>query len=94
MRKLIASILCLVLAMSHTLAQTCAVRGKVSGVQGNPVPNASVLVKGATSGVSTNADGAFSIPVANTAKALIVRSVGFAEQEYTIYIPNVLENGL
>ncbi len=84
MRKLIAMLLCVVLAATQLSAQTRTIRGRVLDEKNNPVANASVLVKGTTRGVATGADGNFSISIENNAKTLVVQSVGFATQEVAI----------
>ncbi|NOT51816.1 MAG: SusC/RagA family TonB-linked outer membrane protein [Chitinophagaceae bacterium] len=51
------------------------ITGKVTDDKGNPVANASVLVKGTTKGTTTKTDGTYSIDVPASAKALIFSSV-------------------
>jgi len=59
------------------------VTGTVTDSDGEPIPGASVLVKGKTTGTMTSAEGKFSI-VANTGETLIFRAVGFLETEVTV----------
>lgn len=65
-------------------SQTKPVTGRVTDDKGNPVPNASVLVKGSTQGTSTDENGNFSLEVPASASALTVSSLNFTEQEVRI----------
>lgn len=71
-------------------AQNRIISGQVKDIgSGETIPGASVLVKDdATTGSSTDIEGKFSISVPPTATILIIRSVGFAEQEITIGTTN------
>ncbi len=84
MRKRLLIMLGMLVVCLQLLAQTRMITGRITDGQGNAVPNASVTVKGTSLGTTTNADGAFSINVQPGATALIVSSVGFANQEVTI----------
>jgi TonB-linked SusC/RagA family outer membrane protein len=84
MRKLCA-VLVLVLAMFTQLAaQTRTVRGKITDDKGASLAGASILVKGTTTGTTSGADGSFSLNVPASAKTLVIRSLGFAQQEVAI----------
>lgn len=65
------------------LAQQTQVSGRiVSGTDGSPLSGASISVKGTSSGTLTDADGAYTLTVADAANAvLLVRYVGFVPQE-------------
>lgn len=84
MRKLVTMLLCVVLAATQLLAQTRTIKGKVTDAKSNPVPNASVVVKGTTTGTTTDANGDFSLNVPGTAKTLVVSSLNFTSQEVAI----------
>lgn len=84
MRKFITMVLCFLLATGQLWAQNRTVKGKIIDDKGAPVANASVLVKGTNTGTNTAADGGFSISVQSSAKALIVRALGFAQQEIAL----------
>src|SRR5690349_1351600 len=45
------------------LSQTNSISGKVTDVTGQPIPNASVIIKGTHSGTTSDAEGNFRIPV-------------------------------
>ena len=83
MRKLLLTLTAFLLFAGSLLAQK-TVTGKVTDDKGNPIPNASVLVKGTTTGTSTKADGTFSLTVPSNAKALIVSAIDMTTQEKAI----------
>ncbi|MEO7769307.1 MAG: SusC/RagA family TonB-linked outer membrane protein, partial [Ferruginibacter sp.] len=60
------------------------VTGTVKDDKGNPAVNASVLVKGTTTGTATDANGAFSIDVPNQKSTLLVSNTGFQAQEIPV----------
>ncbi len=65
--------------------QTLTVRGTVTNQDGEVLPGASVLIKGTTSGTSTNANGGYQLQVENATQAVLVfRFVGFDEQEVPV----------
>lgn len=76
--------LCIVLAVTQIAAQSRTVKGKITDDKNNPVANASVLVKGTTTGTTSGADGSFSLNVPATAKVLVVSSLNFTTQEVAI----------
>jgi len=64
------------------LAQTRTVSGRVTDQKtGEGLPGATVLLKGTTNGISTNADGAFSISVPGAEGTLVFSSIGYIAQE-------------
>src|SRR4030095_534345 len=60
------------------------ITGKVTDDKGNPVPNASVIVKGTTTGTTSKADGSFSLNVSANARALIFSAVDMTTTEVVI----------
>lgn len=81
MKKFVAMLVCIILAITQLVAQNRTIRGKVMDDKSNPVANASVLVKGTTTGTTTATDGSFTLTVDSRAKAMQVSSLGFAIQE-------------
>lgn len=65
-------------------AQTKVISGKVTDSTGSGVPGASVTVRGARTGVQTNAEGVFQISVPSNATSITVSSVGYDSQELSI----------
>ena len=84
MRRILATMLGLLIVISQLQAQTRTITGRVTDDKGNALPNASVRVKGSTTGVSSDLQGNFSISIAPNATTLIVSSVGFTETEIDI----------
>ncbi|MBI3233608.1 MAG: carboxypeptidase-like regulatory domain-containing protein, partial [Bacteroidetes bacterium] len=63
--------------------------GKVTDIDGNPVSFASVKVKGSPTGVSADANGAYSLRV-NPNAILVISGAGFKETEVPVGTQNVL----
>jgi len=57
--------------------------GTVNDEQGSGLPGISIVVKGTTTGTTTNANGAFQLNVANRNATLVVSGVGYLRQELT-----------
>ncbi|HEX7845093.1 MAG TPA: SusC/RagA family TonB-linked outer membrane protein, partial [Chitinophagaceae bacterium] len=83
MRKLLLTLTAFLLFAGALLAQK-TVTGKVTDDKGNPIPNASVIVKGTTTGTVTKADGTYSLTVPASAKAIIVSAVDMSTMEQII----------
>ncbi|MVN76855.1 SusC/RagA family TonB-linked outer membrane protein [Hymenobacter sp. HMF4947] len=73
----------LVMAALPAFAQTQAVTGHVIGSDGVPVPGATIVERGTTNGVTSNADGAFSLSVQPQA-TLVISSVGYTSQTVAV----------
>jgi TonB-dependent starch-binding outer membrane protein SusC len=84
MRKVLMLLMGLFVLCTQLFAQNRTVTGKVTDQNGAGVPNATVRVKGTTIGTTTSNDGTFSISVPANGRALLISSVGFAEQEIAI----------
>jgi TonB-linked SusC/RagA family outer membrane protein len=89
MKKIIISrflmvILCAVLALAQSFAQERTLSGTVTDAEsGEPMPGASVTVKGTTRGVITDLDGNFQIGVTE-GETVTVSFVGYMLQEFPI----------
>ena len=66
------------------ISDTFRVRGVVVDESGEPMPGASVLVKGTTNGVFTDVDGKFSLEGVIKTDVLIFSYVGYDREEYSI----------
>ncbi|RPD48188.1 SusC/RagA family TonB-linked outer membrane protein [Paracnuella aquatica] len=84
MRKLLCLVLGMLFVCVQLFAQNRTISGTITDDKGNPIPNASILVKGSNTGTTTNADGKFTISVGPNTRTLLVTSVGLAEQEVNI----------
>jgi TonB-linked SusC/RagA family outer membrane protein len=93
MRKLILLLLGVVFITGQLWAQR-TVSGKVSDDKGNPIPNASVIVKGTTTGTVTKTDGSYSLTLSANAKALIFSSVNMTTIEIPLGKDNVVNASL
>src|SRR4051812_7738451 len=82
---LVFMLLTLLFTVQFAIAQTTTVTGKVTDqVGGAPLANVSVVVKGTTTGVTTGADGGFSIAVPNRNAVLVFSYVGYGNQEMPV----------
>ncbi|TNF43838.1 MAG: SusC/RagA family TonB-linked outer membrane protein [Cytophagales bacterium] len=69
--------------LNLSLAQQQLITGKVSDANNQPLPGATVLVKGTTRGTVTDVDGSYSIQAAS-GEALVFSFVGFEAVEITV----------
>lgn len=83
MRKLKYLLTCLLVAsISLVSAQTKTVSGMVASAEDNqPIVGASVVIKGTSQGVATDANGRFSFSVPASAQTLVVSYIGMQSQE-------------
>ncbi|RYY00960.1 MAG: SusC/RagA family TonB-linked outer membrane protein [Gammaproteobacteria bacterium] len=84
MRKFLLLMLGILALSTHLLAQSRTISGRITDPQGNPVSNASVVVKGTTQGTTSDASGNFRITVPASAESLIISAIGFADQEISM----------
>lgn len=96
--KSVAPILAPLLAMSMLAAHAQApnathapapgpaplVQGRVINEDGQPLPGATILVKGTRLVFSTNADGFFAFPMPRTSEQVLVSLLGYAEAELAL----------
>lgn len=74
------------------LAQTRTVAGRViDQTSGEGLPGVTVLLKGTTTGISTNADGRYSLNVPETGGTLVFSSIGMVTQEIAIGNRNTVD---
>jgi TonB-linked SusC/RagA family outer membrane protein len=83
MRKSLAVLAILMLSSVWVLAQSKVVTGKVTDQLGQPVPFASIKLKGGNTGTSADADGAFSIR-AKQGDVLLVSGTGITALQFPI----------
>jgi TonB-linked SusC/RagA family outer membrane protein len=84
MRRLLFFMLGMLLFSAQLLAQNRNVTGKITDEKRNPIPNASVIIKGTTAGTTTDNTGSFSLSVPNNARTLVVSSVGMGQKEVSL----------
>lgn len=64
--------------------QTKTITGKVTDSSGEPLPGATVIVKGTTIGTVTDADGNFTLQIPSDAQTLQISFVGMKTQEVAV----------
>lgn len=75
----------LLLSCAQLFAQNRTVSGKVTDEKGNPIPFATVKVKGSKKGTFADAGGLFTVEVGKTTNVvLIISSQGFEEKEIPV----------
>jgi TonB-linked SusC/RagA family outer membrane protein len=77
MKKLLQSLFFLLFIASVAIAQERTLTGTVTGNDGQPIPGATVRLKGATGAVQTDPKGTFRINATSSATAVEVSSLGF-----------------
>lgn len=82
-RKLLLSVWLFFGLIGVAVAQDQAITGRVTDLQGTPVPGASVVLKGRSIGTNTDASGEFKLNAPATG-TLIFSFIGFASQEVAI----------
>ncbi|SOD99353.1 SusC/RagA family TonB-linked outer membrane protein [Spirosoma fluviale] len=72
-------------AFSTAKPADIVVKGRVTdNDKGDPIPGASIVLKGANKGTNTDANGQYSISVPNANAVLVFSFVGFEKQEVTV----------
>ncbi|MBK6380350.1 MAG: SusC/RagA family TonB-linked outer membrane protein [Chitinophagaceae bacterium] len=93
MRRFLSLFTMLMLCGVLAFAQSRVVTGKVTDIDGNPISFASVKVKGTSTGVSADANGAYSIKV-NPNAILEISGASFKTIEVPVGTQNVLNTVL
>jgi TonB-linked SusC/RagA family outer membrane protein len=89
------TILMLILTIMPVSAQQSRkVTGTVTNLQSQPIPGASIVLKGTFIGTSTDADGKFTIDVSGQDAILVVSFLGYAPQEVAVGSQNVINVNL
>ena len=84
-KSLLMGIVLMLTLFQVALAQTRTVAGRViDQTSGEGLPGVTVLLKGTTTGISTNADGRYSLNVPETGGTLVFSSVGMLTQEIAL----------
>jgi TonB-linked SusC/RagA family outer membrane protein len=83
MKKRLLLVACCLLASAFTFAQTVSGRVTTSS-EGTALPGVSVLVKGTTTGLTTDSDGRYSITVPDESSVLVFSFIGFVTQEIVV----------
>ncbi|QJB30643.1 SusC/RagA family TonB-linked outer membrane protein [Chitinophaga oryzae] len=70
---------------------TLTATGRVTSEKGEPIPGASVLIKGTNIGTATGNDGRFEIKIPREAVTLIISAMGFQPMEITAQLHTNME---
>lgn len=76
--------LTLLLFTSGVLLAQKTISGKVTDEKGDPIANASVVVKGSSAGTTSNEEGSFTLTVPANAKTIVISAVGFTAKEIAL----------
>ncbi|WP_430811910.1 MULTISPECIES: TonB-dependent receptor [unclassified Carboxylicivirga] len=69
---------------NNTEVQRRIITGKVTDIQGEPLPGVSIVIKGTTSGSITDIDGNYTLEVPDNAEVLVFSFIGMKTQEIVI----------
>lgn len=83
MKKILSVFVFLLVASGFAVAQTISGRVSTSS-DGTALPGVSVLVKGTTTGLTTDTDGRYSITVPDESSVLVFSFIGFMTQEIVV----------
>lgn len=83
-RHICLLVIMLCITATGVFAQSIAVKGKVANDKGEPLANATVVVKGSKTGTTTNESGEFTISVPSTKAVLVVSAIGHQSQDITV----------
>jgi TonB-linked SusC/RagA family outer membrane protein len=91
MKKLLQSLLILLLCTSAAMAQNRTISGTVTGKDdGLPLPGVSVRIQGSTGGTSTTADGKYVLSIPAGEVTLLFSYLGYASESKTVGSGNVV----
>ena len=68
----------------NELLQQKSIRGKVTDRTGEPLPGVSIIIKGTTTGITTDFDGIYDLEISDDAEVLVFSFVGMKSQEIII----------
>ena len=88
-KNLFAVLLALLIAGAQAFAQS-SVTGKVTDEAGEPLVGVNVLIKGTTSGTTTNFDGYYTLSNVKQGTVLVFTSIGFNNQEISVGTSQVI----
>lgn len=83
MRKILSLLAVLMLCSVFAFAQNRVITGQVKDDKGDPIPFASVTIKGTNRGTTTDANGSFRIE-AKTGDVLVITAVGSKDREVAV----------
>ena len=72
-------------------AQQKSISGTVKGEDGAPIPGVTVMIKGTTTGASTDLDGKYSFNYTQANPTLVVSCIGYETQEFAVGTQRVID---
>lgn len=84
MNSTLLTILAILFMATPIFSQSLLVQGTVTNLAGDPLPGATVVLKGTTTGTATLADGTYSLEVPDGQAVLIVSFLGYESQEVNV----------
>ena len=76
------------LVFTVVTAYSQKVKGKITDIEGNPLPFASVFIKNTGKGTNANSEGVYSLKLAPGKYTLACQYVGYKKEEISISINN------
>lgn len=84
MRKLLSLLMAAMLISVLAFSQAKTVSGTVTDESGNPIPFATVMIKGQKTGITADAEGKFTITKVNPGDVLVITATNHADKEVTV----------
>lgn len=84
-------VMMMLLGTSLALGQGRTISGTISDESGSPLPGVNIILKGTTTGTTTDVNGKYGIAVPNDEAILIVTFVGYATSEQQVGTRNSLD---
>lgn len=82
----------IIISQSYVFAQVRTITGTVTDkVTKETLPGATIILKGTTSGTSTDIDGKFSLPVSSNESVLVISFVGYEPSEIIVGNQSVID---
>ncbi|RNL50549.1 SusC/RagA family TonB-linked outer membrane protein [Pedobacter jejuensis] len=95
MKKLLQSLFILMFVAVTAMAQDRTITGTVTSSDDKlPIPGVSVKVKGTSVGVSTGADGTYSLKLPSGSNTIVFSSLGYAQREISVGTSSVVNASL
>src|SRR5580658_3035122 len=88
MQKTLLSFIFIFVSAFIFAQDSVTVSGVIRDEQKQPLPGATVLVKGTTLGTSTDDKGSFTLRIPKDAKTIVVSYVGYDSKEYPVNAAN------
>lgn len=89
-KHLAVNLLVLLFFCTSAFSQAQQVKGTVSDTQGQPLPGASVAIKGTTTGTVTDAEGNYALSVSGNSDVLLVSYIGFTSKEVPVGVQSAI----